>query len=74
MAPSKGKCKRVYNDIDKILDITLNEDDEGDENIDLGDSDYNGDSEDLFDYELENISQGNSMHSHYQHHHHHYQS
>ena len=60
MAASKRKCKKVYNDIDKILDLVLDEEDESDENIDLGDSDYDGDSEDLFDSELENISQRNS--------------
>ena len=46
----------MYNDIDKILDLVLDEEDESD----LGDSDYDGDSEDLFDSELENISQRNS--------------
>ena len=56
MAASKRKCKKVYNDIDKILDLVLDEEDESD----LGDSDYDGDSEDLFDSELENISQRNS--------------
>ena len=60
MVASKRKCKKVYNDIDKILDIVLDEDKESDQFIDLADSDYDCGSEDLFSYELENISQGNS--------------
>ena len=60
MAASKRKCKKVFNDIDKILDIVLDEDKESNQFIDLADSDYDCGSEDLFSYELENISQGNS--------------
>ena len=36
MVKSKRKCEKVYNDIDKITDIVLDEDNESDENIDLG--------------------------------------
>lgn len=60
IAASKRKCKKVYNYIDKILGVVFDEDEESNENIDLGNSDYDFGSEDLFHYELENISQGNS--------------
>lgn len=38
----------------------LDEDDKSDKNINFWNSDYDGDSEDLFHYEFKNISQGNS--------------
>ena len=47
----------MYNYIDKILGVVFDEDEESNENIDLGNSDYDFGSEDLFHYELENISQ-----------------
>ena len=74
MVKSKRKCEKVYNDIDKITDIVLDEDNESDENIDLGTQIMMVTIKiSLTEFEIF-IKEILLSYSHYQHHQHHHQN
>ena len=74
MVKSKRKCEKVYNDIDKITDIVLDEDNESDENIDLGTQIMMMTIKiSLIEFEIF-IKEILLSYSHYQHHQHHHQN
>ena len=74
MVKSKRKCEKVYNDIDKITYIVLDEDNESDENIDLGTQIMMVTIKiSLIEFEI--FIKGILLsYSHYQHHQHHHQN